>query len=103
MASYTWKGTPLYGFFNYTTHLFNEPWNCSNHQFVVILTMLFLEWCYLNINILGNTVYISSQFIVNTALHMHFCISIDAAMYTHGGLYIVQQAWSMNVLKEERI
>ena len=29
--------------FNHTTHLFNEPWNCSNHALVVILTKYFLQ------------------------------------------------------------
>ena len=28
---------------NHITHLFNEPWNCSNHSLMVILTKYFLQ------------------------------------------------------------
>ena len=38
--------TLFWNSFNHTTHRFNEPWNCSNHTLVVILTKYFLQCMY---------------------------------------------------------
>ena len=38
-----WMIIVFWNFFNHTTNLFNEPWNCSNHALVVILTKYFLQ------------------------------------------------------------
>ena len=36
----------VWNFFNHTTNLFNESWNCSNHGLVVILTKYFFAVIY---------------------------------------------------------
>ena len=38
----------VWEFLNCTTKLFNEPWNCSNHALVVILTKYLLQWVSLD-------------------------------------------------------
>ena len=38
-----WMIIVFWNSFNHTTHLFNEPWNWSNHSLVVILTKYFLQ------------------------------------------------------------
>ena len=45
-----WVIIVLWNSFNHTTYLFNEPWNCSNHALVVILTKYFLQCSYSGTN-----------------------------------------------------
>ena len=38
-----WMIIVSWNFSNHTTYLFNEPWNCSNHALVIVLTKYFLQ------------------------------------------------------------
>ena len=79
----------FWNFFNHTTHLFNEPWSCSNHAFVVILTKHFFSVLTL-FNSLTSIGYLLEVFF-RLWIHYLVCISTSAgatgnlsqSMYIH--------------------